>query len=140
MAKIIEHPVVAQKITNILNGKEAPFKYVERTQNKAFNKFMDKADNLFNNSEEQQELIKDTFLFNKALKENPEFIDLSKEISEMKPKTSAQIADYREKTDKLLKFTKESGAHTLHDNMKIAFDLMLDMAENGTVSKIDTII
>lgn len=144
MAKIIKHPEVIQylerKITNISNGIEAPFENVERTQNKAFNKFMDKADNLFNNHEEQQKIIKETFLLNKALQENPEYMDLSKQINEMQPKTLAQIEDYREKTNKLLKFIKESGANTMHDNMKIAFDLMLDIAEKGNHSKIDTII
>ena len=58
----------------------------------------------------------------------------------MRPKTTTQIAEYREKTNKLLAFTKQIGANTLHDNMKISFDLMLNMAEKGTLFKIDTII
>ena len=140
----ISHPAVKQnlekKIINIGEGKEAPFKDVKRTKNKAFNNFMDKADAMFNNDKAKKDLEKETFLFQRALEKNPEFIELSKQIGEMKPKTTAQIAEYREKTNKLLEFTKQIGAHTLHDNMKISFDLMLDMAEKGTLFKFDTIV
>ena len=110
------------------------------TKNKAFNDFMDKADAMFNNNKAQKDLEKETILFQKALEKNPEFIELSIQIGEMKPKTTAQIAEYREKTNKLLEFTKQIGVHTLHDNMKMTFDLMLDMAEKGTLFKIDTIV
>ena len=101
---------------------------------------MDKADAMFNNDIAKKYLEQETFLFQKALEKNPEFIELSKQISKMKPKTTAQIAEYREKTNKLLEFTKQIGAHTMHDNMKVAFDIMLDTAEKGTLFKIDTII
>ena len=51
MAKIIIHPAVQQglktRIINIAEGNEAAFKCVERTKNKVFNKFMDKADKMF---------------------------------------------------------------------------------------------
>lgn len=142
MPKIVKHPAVTQnfenKIANISKGKEAPFENIERTKNKAFNKFMDKADALFYDSNAREELIKETFLFNKALRENPEYINLSKEISKMRPKTSSQIEEYREKTNKLLEFTKKSGAKTLHENMKLAFDSMIELVQNNHGKNLDT--
>lgn len=143
MAKIILHPAVQKnlekRIINIAEGKEAPFKNVERTKNKAFNSFMNRADEMFN-SDNAKDLEKEALLFQSALEKNPEFVELSKQIGEMRPKTTNQIAEYREKTNRLLEFTKKIGANTLHENMKITFDLMLDMAEKGTLFKIDTII
>jgi len=100
MAKIIQHPSVNQylenKIINIAKNKEAPFKDVDRTKNDIFNKFMDKADEMFK-TDKAKDLEKETFLFHKALKENPEYIELSKQIGKMVPKTTAQVAEYREK-------------------------------------------
>lgn len=141
MAKILSHPAVREyvekRVINIAEGKEAPFKNIPRTKNKAFNSFMDRVDSM-SNPFSANILEKETLLFQTALEKNPEIVKLAKQIGEMKPKTTTQIAEYREKTNKLLEFTKEIGAHTLHENMKITFDLMLDMAEKGTLFKIDT--
>ena len=141
MVKIL-HPAVKQnlekKIIDIGEGKQAPYKDVKRTKNKVFNNFIDKADAMFNDDKIKKDIEKETFLFNKALQENPEYIDLSKEISKMRPKTSSQIEEYREKTNKLLEFTKKSGAKTLHENMKLIFDSMIELAQNNHGKNLDT--
>lgn len=131
----IIHPAsIEKKINDIAAGKAAPFEGVKRGAGKAFDKFMDRADNL---SSYQKKIEAETFLFNKALKEHPEMVNLAQEISTRMPRTNIEIEQYKKDTQKLLAIAKESGAATLHDNMKIVFDVMIEEAEKGKLFNFD---
>lgn len=125
---IIHPATIEKKINDIAKGKIAPFQGIKRSTGKAFNKFMNRADNL---SSYQKKIEAETFLLNKALKEHPEMVNLAQEISTRIPRTNIEIEQYKTDTKKLLAIAKESGAVTLHDNMKIVFDVMIEQAENG---------
>lgn len=125
---IIHPATIEKKINDIASGKAAPFEGIKRDAGKTFNKFMNRADNL---SSYQKKIEAETFLLNKALKEHPEMVNLAQEISTRTPRTNIEIEQYKTDTKKLLDIAKESGAVTLHDNMKIAFDVMIEQAEKG---------
>ena len=113
-----------QKIN--IRKENAPFAHIPRGENKAFDTFMDRADSLGNT---EKGLLKETKLFNKALLKDKKLLLLSEKINDV-PKTKQQIAEYKEITGKLLNVAEKCGAVHLRQNMKIAFDLMLENSKH----------
>ncbi len=87
---------------------------------------MDQADSLSNT---EKQLLEETELFNKTLLKDKKLLSLSEKINDV-PRTKQQILQYKEITGKLLNVAEKCGAVHLRQNMKIAFDLMLENSKH----------
>ncbi len=128
--KIQRHPVslkdkfIERKLK--IQKEHSPFAHVQRGENEAFDLFMDQADSL---SETEKQILKETELFNKALLKDKKLLSLSAKINDI-PRTPKQIAEYKNISNKLLNIAQKCGAIHLRQNMKIAFDLMLENSKH----------
>ncbi len=128
--KIIKHPVTLKdKFTERklkIQKENSPFAHVQRGENEVFDLFMDQADSLSNT---EKQLLEETELFNKTLLKDKKLLSLSEKINDV-PRTKQQILQYKEITGKLLNVAEKCGAVHLRQNMKIAFDLMLENSKH----------
>ena len=128
--KIIKHPVTLKdKFTERklkIQKENSTFAHVQRGENEVFDLFMDQADSLSNT---EKQLLEETELFNKTLLKDKKLLSLSEKINDV-PRTKQQILQYKEITGKLLNVAEKCGAVHLRQNMKIAFDLMLENSKH----------
>ncbi len=126
--KIQKYPVSLKQrfIERRIQKKAAPFAHIERGGNKAFDSFMNQADSL---ASIEKQILKETELFNKAILKDKKLLSLSEKVNNV-PRTPQQIAEYKEISGRLLNVAEKCGAVHLHQNMKIAFNLMLENSKN----------
>lgn len=132
MVKIINHPasdaIIEKHLEKMLNSDKIsvpPFMYCKRDGG-IFDKFMDKADTLLFSQEAIEQEAK---VFNNELIKNSKLVFQFQKLSKV-PANAEEIQEYKKLSSEVLKIAKNCGAVNIAENMKIAFNLMLEMAKN----------